>query len=168
VRVLILGGTRFIGRRIALDLLARGDDVVVVHRGESEPDELSGCGHLHASRADFAGVAGEVRALRPDAVIDTRAMTRADASAVLPQLPDTHLVLLSSIDRALASSVHIHRLAGSDLACHWPRRHPAGASRRRGARIPCGARSRGRNGPVTPEARRCGAGRPRPRRARRR
>jgi nucleoside-diphosphate-sugar epimerase len=32
MRVLILGGTLFIGRRIALKLLARGDDVMVVHR----------------------------------------------------------------------------------------------------------------------------------------
>jgi nucleoside-diphosphate-sugar epimerase len=32
MRVLILGGTLFIGRRIALELLARGDDVMVVHR----------------------------------------------------------------------------------------------------------------------------------------
>jgi hypothetical protein len=31
-------------------------------------------------------------------VIDTRAMTAADASAVLPHLPDAHLMLLSSID----------------------------------------------------------------------
>jgi nucleoside-diphosphate-sugar epimerase len=30
MRVLILGGTLFIGRRIALELLARGDDVTVV------------------------------------------------------------------------------------------------------------------------------------------
>jgi UDP-glucose 4-epimerase len=43
-------------------------------------------------------VAGQLRAWRPDAVIDTRAMTAADASAVLPHLPDAHLVLLSSID----------------------------------------------------------------------
>ena len=33
MRVLILGGTLFIGRRIALELLAGGDDVMVVHRG---------------------------------------------------------------------------------------------------------------------------------------
>jgi nucleoside-diphosphate-sugar epimerase len=98
MRVLILGGTRFIGRRIALDLLARGDDVMVVHRGESEPAELSACGHVHASRAAFASVADQVRALRPDAVVDTRAMTGSDASAVLPHLPDVPLVLLSSID----------------------------------------------------------------------
>jgi nucleoside-diphosphate-sugar epimerase len=98
VRVLILGGTRFIGRRIALDLMARGDEVTLVHRGESEPAELAGCAHLHASRAALAGVSAKLRALRPDAVIDTRAMTREDAAAVLPHLPDVHLVLLSSID----------------------------------------------------------------------
>src|SRR5262249_56085240 len=32
------------------------------------------------------------------AVIEARAMTRAHAGAVLPRLPDAHLVLLSSID----------------------------------------------------------------------
>jgi nucleoside-diphosphate-sugar epimerase len=98
MRVLMLGGTRFIGRRITTDLMARGDDVTVVHRGDHEPAELAGCTHLHTARADFAGLADQVRALRPDAVIDTLAMTREDASAVLPHLPDTQLVLLSSID----------------------------------------------------------------------
>jgi nucleoside-diphosphate-sugar epimerase len=98
MRVLILGGTLFIGRRIALELLARGDDVMVVHRGQTEPAELSGCAHVHAARDALAGVADQLRAFRPDAVIDTRAMTRAHADAVLPHLPDAHLVLLSSID----------------------------------------------------------------------
>ena len=98
MRVLILGGTLFIGRRIALELLARGDDVMVVHRGQTEPAELSGCAHVHVPRTALAEVADQLRAWRPDAVIDTRAMTAADASAVLPHLPDAHLVLLSSID----------------------------------------------------------------------
>lgn len=98
MRVLILGGTLFIGRRITLELLARGDDVMVVHRGQTEPAELSGCAHVHAARDALAGVADQLRGFRPDAVIDTRAMTRAQADAVLPHLPDAHLVLLSSID----------------------------------------------------------------------
>jgi nucleoside-diphosphate-sugar epimerase len=55
MRVLILGGTLFIGRRIALELLARGDDVMVVHRGQTEPAELSGCAHVHAARDALAG-----------------------------------------------------------------------------------------------------------------
>src|SRR6201986_1478464 len=98
MRVLILGGTLFIGRRIARELLARGDDVMVVHRGQTEPAELAGCAHLHSARSALAEVADQLRAWHPDAVIDTRAMTAADASAVLPHLPDAHLVLLSSID----------------------------------------------------------------------
>jgi nucleoside-diphosphate-sugar epimerase len=98
VRVLILGGTRFIGRRIAADLVARGDEVTVVHRGQTETAEPDGCAHWHADRAAFAGLAGRTRDLGPDAVIDTRALTKADAEAVLPYLPEAHLVLLSSID----------------------------------------------------------------------
>jgi nucleoside-diphosphate-sugar epimerase len=54
--VLILGGTRFIGRRIAADLVARGDEVTVVHRGQTETVEPDGCVHLHTDRAAFASV----------------------------------------------------------------------------------------------------------------
>jgi nucleoside-diphosphate-sugar epimerase len=81
MRVLILGGTLFIGRRIAQELLARGDDVMVAHRGQTEPAELSGCAHVHVSRTALAEVADQLRAWRPDAVIDTRAMTAALAAA---------------------------------------------------------------------------------------
>jgi nucleoside-diphosphate-sugar epimerase len=77
----------------------------VVHRGVTEPASEPGDGdgdggvrHLHADRADFAGIADQVRSLRPDTVVDTIALTRADAEAVLPHLPDVPLVLLSSMD----------------------------------------------------------------------
>lgn len=98
MRVVVLGGTSFIGRRITEDLHARGDEVTVVHRGVTEPSGWVDCRHLHTARADFATVAADLRALRPDAIVDTRAMTRADAEAVLPHLPDARLVLLSSMD----------------------------------------------------------------------
>lgn len=98
MRVLIIGGTKFIGRRIVEELVRRGDDVVLVHRGETEPPDLVECRHLHAPRASFESVAAEVKAFAPDAVIDTLAMTRADADVVLPHLPDAQLVLLSSMD----------------------------------------------------------------------
>jgi nucleoside-diphosphate-sugar epimerase len=98
MRVLMIGGTHFIGRRITCELAARGDEVTVVHRGQTEPDDLPECRHLHADRRDFAGLAAEVRALRPDAVVDTLALSAADVDAVLPHLPDTRLVVLSSAD----------------------------------------------------------------------
>jgi nucleoside-diphosphate-sugar epimerase len=98
MRVVVIGGTKFIGRRIVEELLARGDELLVVHRGETEPADLMPCRHLHLARADFASAAGEVRAFAPDAVIDTLAMSRTDAEAVLPHLPDAQLVVLSSVD----------------------------------------------------------------------
>jgi UDP-glucose 4-epimerase len=98
MHVVMLGGTRFIGRAITEALIARGDEVTVVHRGDTEPDNWVECRHLHAARADFASVAGQVTSLSPDAVVDTLALTRADADAVLPHLPDTRLVVLSSMD----------------------------------------------------------------------
>ena len=98
MRVLMIGGTKFIGRRITEELTARGDDVTVVHRGQTEPDGLPGCRHLHADRRDFASLAAEVKSLAPDAVVDTMALSRADVDAVLPHLPEARLVALSSVD----------------------------------------------------------------------
>jgi nucleoside-diphosphate-sugar epimerase len=98
MRVVVIGGTRFIGRRIVEELVGRGDEVTVVHRGESEPDDLVRCDHIHVARQDFSTVAARVRAVAPDAIVDTLAMSRADTEAVLPHLPDTQIVLLSSMD----------------------------------------------------------------------
>jgi len=98
MRIAVLGGTRFIGRRIVSDLVARGDEVLVVHRGSTEPPDLPLCRHIHASRADYASVADDVKAFEPTAIVDTLCMSQADADAVLPHLPDAQLILLSSMD----------------------------------------------------------------------
>jgi nucleoside-diphosphate-sugar epimerase len=51
MRVIIIGGTRFIGRRITETLVRRGDEVLVVHRGVVEPQDWVPCRHLHIDRA---------------------------------------------------------------------------------------------------------------------
>jgi len=105
MRVLVLGGTRFVGRAVVEQLASLGDEVTVVHRGMSEPPDLPDVRHLHIARADWAVHAGTLRSIRPDAVIDCRALTRDDARAALAALPDAHLVVISSQDvyRAFAS-----------------------------------------------------------------
>jgi nucleoside-diphosphate-sugar epimerase len=40
MRVLVLGGTRFIGLALVEELLGAGHTVAIVHRGEHEPDDL--------------------------------------------------------------------------------------------------------------------------------
>ncbi len=71
---------------------------MIIHRGRTEPDDLPQCVHLHVDRREFSTVAKQVKAFRPDAVVDTIALTRAGVETVLPHLPDVHLVMLSSMD----------------------------------------------------------------------
>jgi nucleoside-diphosphate-sugar epimerase len=99
MRVLLLGGTRFVGRAILGELAGAGHEVLVVHRGEHEPQGLAAAPHLHANRKDLPRHAAEIASFRPDAVIDACAMTMGDAHAALAALPPgVRLVLLSSMD----------------------------------------------------------------------
>lgn len=99
MNVIVLGGTRFIGRAITEELHRAGHLVTVVHRGNTEPADWVDVGHVHVARPELATVAGELRGLAPDAIVDCMAMTRADADAVIALFGDTgRLVVLSSMD----------------------------------------------------------------------
>ena len=120
MRVLVLGGTGFVGRHVVERLRADGDEVLVVHRDCPDPD------HLHVDRSRFAGTGG----FRPDAVVDCCASTRADVEAVHPHLPpDAHLVELSSQDVYRAYGLLRARVEGEPVPLDEDspvreRRHP--------------------------------------------
>jgi nucleoside-diphosphate-sugar epimerase len=95
----VFGGTRFIGRAIVEELAGSGHEVLVVHRGNLEPADMPAVQHLHTERTGLAQHRKELAAFKPDAAIDCRALTRADAEAVLDALPTgLRLVVISSID----------------------------------------------------------------------
>lgn len=98
MRVLVLGGTTFIGRRIVERLYERGDEVLVVHRGHHEPSPWVPVGHLRADRRALSDHAGEINRFAPEAVVDTYALSAEDVNAVLPVLPEVPTVVLSSQD----------------------------------------------------------------------
>jgi 2'-hydroxyisoflavone reductase len=51
MRLLVVGGTRFVGRHLAQEALDRGHEVTVLHRGGGGPcDVLPDAEHLHADR----------------------------------------------------------------------------------------------------------------------
>ena len=54
-RVLVIGGTLFIGRALVDDLLARGDEVVIMHRGKGTPFGAR-VGQIRCDRNDVAAV----------------------------------------------------------------------------------------------------------------
>lgn len=98
MRVLILGGTGFAGRHITERLVARGDEVLVVHRGKTTARPGPRVAVLHTDRLALSEHAREIATFGPEAVVDTYALTAADVEAVLPVLPEVPTVVLSSID----------------------------------------------------------------------
>ena len=109
MRVMVLGGTRFIGLAIVEELAAGGHELMIVHRGEHEPPDLPDADHLHTDRRDLPHLRGAVDDFGPEAVVDTYAMTAADAETALASVGgDARLLVLSSMD--------VYRAYGSLLA----------------------------------------------------
>ncbi|HEY6788289.1 MAG TPA: NAD-dependent epimerase/dehydratase family protein, partial [Trebonia sp.] len=99
MRVIVLGGTRFIGRAVAEALTAAGHAVLVAHRGITEPADLHGVEHLHAERGGWPGHGASFAAFGADAAVDVSAANGPDARAALAALPPgIALVALSSVD----------------------------------------------------------------------
>ena len=99
MRVIVLGGTRFIGRAIVEELAGAGSELLIVHRGRLEPEGMPEVEHLHADRMDLASHRSQLAAFKPDAAVDCRALTRMDSEVVVNALPGgIRLVVISSVD----------------------------------------------------------------------
>ena len=105
VRVVILGGTRFIGRAV-VERLAPDHEVLVVHRGLTEPLGMPDVRHVHVDRAELGSVRTELREFRPDALVDVSGMSAPSARGALDVFgAELRIVAISSVDvyRAYAS-----------------------------------------------------------------
>jgi nucleoside-diphosphate-sugar epimerase len=78
MRLLVLGGTHFLGRHVAAAALDRGHEVATLTRGVSgEPP--AGVRALHGDRDDPAALPAALDGWVPDLVVDTSCQTRAAA-----------------------------------------------------------------------------------------
>jgi len=99
MRVIVFGGTRFVGLSLVEQLVDQGHSIAVVHRGQHEPERLRGVEHIHVERSSLGEHRQELLRFGPDAAVDMAAMTAADARAVADVLDDsTPLVAASSAD----------------------------------------------------------------------
>lgn len=93
-RALVIGGTLFIGRALVEQLLARGDDVIIMHRGTGTPFG-SRVGEIQCDRNDVAAVRAALDGSRFDVVYDNvydwQRGTTADqvSAAVIAAASDT-------------------------------------------------------------------------------
>ena len=90
MRVLVFGGTQFMGPYVVRQLLARGHDVTLFHRGEHEA--VPEVRHIHGDRARIP------HDLEPDLVIDMSCMIEAHAAAAKERFGGVRYVVLSSGD----------------------------------------------------------------------
>jgi 2'-hydroxyisoflavone reductase len=96
MNVLIIGGTRFLGRHLAQAALERGHTLTLFHRGKTNADLFPGVEKLHGDRsADLSALRGRTW----DAVIDTCGYVPADVRRSAEALADAAgvYVFVSSI-----------------------------------------------------------------------
>lgn len=106
MRVIVFGGTRFVGLSLVEQLVEEGHAVAVVHRGRHEPEALGALEHIHVERSSLGEHREDLLRFGPDAAVDTAAMTAADARAVAD-------VLDASIPLVAASSADVYRACAS-------------------------------------------------------
>lgn len=68
MKLLVIGGTHFVGRAMVEDAIVRGHDVSVFHRGPAEPEGFPKVEHIHGDRD---GGLASLRERTWDAAIDT-------------------------------------------------------------------------------------------------
>ena len=114
MRVLIIGGTNFIGPYVVAALDRLGADITVYHRGIHEPDLPSSVRHVHSPRAavPFLHFPSELTEPAPDVVLHMFPVGQDDARAAVARFAGIaqRLVAISSGDVYLAYG----RLLGSE------------------------------------------------------
>jgi nucleoside-diphosphate-sugar epimerase len=106
MRILLIGGTRFLGPPLVRRLLAMGHEVAVFHRGRTDAGVPEGVEHLLGDRDRLTDHAADLRRWHPQVVIDLIAFHEAHALGLLE-------VFRSVADRAVVlSSGDVYRAYG--------------------------------------------------------
>jgi len=95
MRVLVLGGTKFLGRHVVEDALSRGHDVALFNRGQTMPELFPDAEKLRGDReGDLSALEGRAW----DAVVDTSGYVPATVERTLAALGEVgHYTFVSTI-----------------------------------------------------------------------
>ena len=100
MRIVVIGGTQFIGLALVRHLTERGHEVTVFHRGETEPPDLPAVAHIHGDLDHLADFSPMWTHLAPDVVVHMMLGMEAQAQEALRALRGAtrRLVAISSMD----------------------------------------------------------------------
>ena len=112
--ILIIGGTRYMGRMAVHKLLERGDRVTVFSRGNARPEWWDRVGHIQGDRNDRSDFKAKLKGRSFDAVIDTQAFRKEDVESAAE-------TLRGNVGRYLIVSTGSVYLGGKlDFSTHCP------------------------------------------------
>jgi 2'-hydroxyisoflavone reductase len=95
MRILVLGGTQFLGRHVVDSALARGHDVTIFNRGQTRPELFP---EVEKLRGDRDGDLGALAGRAFDAVVDTSGYVPRIVQVTLDALPEIgHYTFVSSV-----------------------------------------------------------------------
>jgi nucleoside-diphosphate-sugar epimerase len=100
MRVLVIGGTGFIGPSVVRSLSEQGHDVSLFHRGKTRADLPEGVRHYFGERADLPAYREEFAHAAPEVALDMRPLIEVEARAAVEALRGIarRLVAISSQD----------------------------------------------------------------------
>jgi nucleoside-diphosphate-sugar epimerase len=100
MRIIILGGTGFIGSHVTAYLARAGHDLTIFHRGQTESHLSTTVARIHGDRQNLPALRGEFERLRPQIVIDMIPFTEHDARTVMDTFSGVaeRVIAISSMD----------------------------------------------------------------------
>jgi nucleoside-diphosphate-sugar epimerase len=100
MRILIIGGTRFIGPYVVRYLADAGHDVTLFHRGETKADKTYAARQIYGDRRDLPSFAAEFKLAAPDVVLDMIPYAEEEARVLMQVFKGVarRVVAISSAD----------------------------------------------------------------------
>src|SRR5258708_24195882 len=79
MRILVIGGTNFMGPLVMRSLSEQGHEITVFHRGQTQTDLPLGVGEMLGDRRPLTDSAAELKRLTPEVVLDMIPFIEQDA-----------------------------------------------------------------------------------------
>jgi len=100
MKIMFIGGTRFIGRAAVHALVEMGHDVTVFHRGQTHNPLPESVQHLHGNMENLDDYTDEFEALEPDVVVHMNLMQQGDATTMMRVFQGVagRVIVASSVD----------------------------------------------------------------------
>ena len=83
MKILVIGGTRYMGRIMVQNLLDQGDEVTIFSRGNTQPEWWDQVGHIQGDRNDHDDFNAKLKGAPFDAVVDTQAYRWEDVESAI-------------------------------------------------------------------------------------